>query len=244
MKRETPRSVQPIKRRKAYEEVVDAIQRYIVEHELEADDRLPSERELTQMLGVSSRTVREAVMNLQTKGVLRVAHGQGVYVANNQMNTFLDALTDSVRFVLSGDRALLFEVIMIRRMIDGELTARAAKIRSDDQLERLKGIVAAQKRAMDDDDVDTYNEMDVRFHEEIVNIAGYRIIEAIYKQLYGLIIKTFHETGYSPGSMQKSFPEHKRIVELIQRRDGDAARRLVEKHLERTLQYFRSEPDG
>lgn len=229
-------ALKPLHRRLVYEDVMDAIQNYIVEQKLTPNTRLPSEQELARMLGVGNRSVREALKSLQTRGMVTIRHGKGVYVADDQMNTFLNAISDSLGRLLHSNSDLVTEVILVRRMIEGELTSVAAQVRTDGQLAGLRSLLEQQRAAMQANNVDRYNEMDVEFHEAIVRVAGYRIIEELYRQFYGMLMKTFRRTGHIPGSMSISFPEHEQIFLCIERKDAATARMVVETHINRTLQ--------
>ncbi|MGH3123606.1 MAG: FadR/GntR family transcriptional regulator, partial [Streptosporangiaceae bacterium] len=61
--------------------VAEQIEHFVAGNELAPGDRLPGERELCDLLGVSRASVREALRSLETRGVVRVQHGKGVFVA-------------------------------------------------------------------------------------------------------------------------------------------------------------------
>ncbi len=61
--------------------VAGQIERFVAGNGLAPGDRLPGERELCELLGVSRASVREALRSLETRGVVRVRHGKGVFVA-------------------------------------------------------------------------------------------------------------------------------------------------------------------
>jgi len=70
----------PIKTRKIYEEIVEQLKDMLSRGELRPGDRLPSEREMAESLGVSRASVREALTALEAIGILDIRPGEGTYV--------------------------------------------------------------------------------------------------------------------------------------------------------------------
>src|SRR6202043_2315038 len=65
-----------------FSRVAEQVERFITGNSLSPGDRLPGERELCELLGVSRTSVREALRSLQTRGIVAVRHGKGVFVAD------------------------------------------------------------------------------------------------------------------------------------------------------------------
>ena len=64
--------------------VVDQLIGYILRDNMQPGDKIPTEAELIQMLGVSRSTVREAVRRLETRNILEVRQGAGTFVSDKR----------------------------------------------------------------------------------------------------------------------------------------------------------------
>jgi len=76
------RSLQTLPRERLIDRAAEAIKDHILTNELKGGDRLPSELELARSLGVSRNVIRQAVSSLEMLGVVSVARGRGIYVAD------------------------------------------------------------------------------------------------------------------------------------------------------------------
>src|SRR3990170_1975033 len=102
-----------------YESVVNHLEQAIESGVYPAGSRLPSERELAEQLGVSRPVVREAIIVLQSHGMVQIRHGAGVFVQTKRKSA-PDIGMDS--------EAGPFEVIEARRLLEGEIAALAAEL--------------------------------------------------------------------------------------------------------------------
>jgi GntR family transcriptional regulator of bglA len=75
-----------------YEEVAGDLVRYIHDHELEADDKLPSIQEMVDYYKVSKNTVLSALNDLERQGLIYQVRGSGVYVRGNTRKGYINLL--------------------------------------------------------------------------------------------------------------------------------------------------------
>src|SRR5690242_1909387 len=80
-------ALSPVARKPLYERLVEHLRAYVVEAGLSAGDRLPSERDLAERLGVSRASVRQAIVALEVQGVLEVKHGGGTFLRTTRVDT-------------------------------------------------------------------------------------------------------------------------------------------------------------
>ena len=73
-------------------EIIRYIQNYIEENDLKAGDKLPSQEQLLEMMGVSRTSLREAMKTLEARNVLEVRNGKGVYVGSQMDSAFLSLM--------------------------------------------------------------------------------------------------------------------------------------------------------
>src|SRR6056297_2434474 len=110
--------------------VTRQIEKLILRGILRPGERLPSERELAERLGVSRPSLREAVADLQARGLLDTRAGAGIFVADILGAAFSPAL---IRLISSHDEAV-FDVIAFRRDMESLAAERAARLGSDTDL--------------------------------------------------------------------------------------------------------------
>ena len=101
---------EPIHNKNNYQYIVDQIKQLILDGELIVGDRLPSERDLSEMYQVSRASVREALKALETIGLLESRHGGGNYIVNH----LKEQLTDNLSLVFVLDHCKLKDLTSLR----------------------------------------------------------------------------------------------------------------------------------
>jgi GntR family transcriptional repressor for pyruvate dehydrogenase complex len=132
-----------ITQEKLSHEVVRQIEGLILRGILRPGERLPAERELSDRLGVSRPSLREALADLQERGLLISRAGAGVFVADVLGSAFSDAL---VTLFSTHDEAV-FDYIAFRRDMEGLAAERAAKLGSDTDLKVINTIFEKMEAA-------------------------------------------------------------------------------------------------
>src|ERR1700758_44254 len=141
-----PQALQPeleaIKRQKVYEAVAEQIQRLILT-KLNLGDKLPSERELADLLRVSRGSIRDAIRSLELLGLVEPRQGAGTIVrasSVDSMKPFADALRHR--------QAMVSDLLDFREMLEPPLAARAAKNADFEQLLSMDRILRRQEEKM------------------------------------------------------------------------------------------------
>src|SRR5574341_2360720 len=116
-------SFDPVRRTKVYEEVAARIRRLIADGRLRPGDKLPPERELAVMLGVSRTSVRDAIRTLEVAGLLEPRQGEGTVVRELSP----DNLVAPIASALMSRRDLLADLMEFRRMIEPPTAREAAE---------------------------------------------------------------------------------------------------------------------
>ncbi|WGD38304.1 FadR/GntR family transcriptional regulator [Lysinibacter sp. HNR] len=152
--------------------VVNQMQREITRGAWEIGSKIPSESELTEMLGVSRSSIREGVRSLVQLGLLETRQGDGTYVIAD----------DATRVALSRaiDHADIREVIRVRRALDVLAAHEAAASRTESDIVRLKKHLVDRADAIARGDIDGFARHDVAFHLEVVRASGNRLLVGLY----------------------------------------------------------------
>jgi len=205
----------------------------IVRGEMAPGDVLPTEAALGGRLGVSRTSVREAMKVLAAKGLVRARPKIGTVVQPRAAWNMLDpdllgwwsASGDPVPFVRG-----LFDV---RRMIEPAAAALAAERVSDTGAMRIAAAYEAMAREAAN--VETSVARDRDFHLAILEATGNDILLSLGRVIEAALVASFRiTTGSVPGALERTLPQHRRVMEAIVRRDAPAARAAMEALLDET----------
>ena len=211
--------------------VTRQIEKLILRGILRPGERLPAERELADKLGVSRPSLREAIADLQDKGLLTTRAGAGIYVADVLGSAFSDAL---IRLFADHDEAV-FDYIGFRRDLEGLAACRAARLASDTDLQVIQTIMdkmeAAHKKTNPADEA----RLDAEFHMAIIEASHNVIMLHMMRSMFQLLREGVF---YNRQVMFKQrttrgalLDQHRAINVAIQARDPDAARAAINAHL-------------
>lgn len=220
--------VGPIEKRALGKQVVGRVLELIRTGSLRAGDRLPPERELIEIFGISRPSLREALRALSTLGVVESHHGGGAYVSNLDARTLLAPLD----FYLSLTKANLDDAFDSRRVIEVEIVRRAAAKANKRDVAELKSIVSAHDTVQDDPV--GFRILDTRFHEKLSEIAGNAILQRIAYGLYnlGLDFQNFDRRARNePGLIAQSTQDHAEIASAIAAGDANRSVAAMTKHI-------------
>lgn len=207
------------------EEIVANLLTLIKERRLQAGDRLPPERELAAMLGVSRPSLREALRALSVMNVIEMRQGDGTYV------TSLDPqdLVEHLGFVFSLDDSTFSQLLEARRVVEPGLAAIAAQRITDEQLERLDAYLDQSQHAVGDSHA--FLEADLALHELITESAGNPILTRFMASISQLGRASRLLTVEIPGVPEQAAEAHRAIVAALKARDPEAAREAMTQHL-------------
>ena len=193
---------------------------------LRAGDRLPSERELIEILGISRPSLREALRALSMLGVIDSRHGGGAYVTDLEARTLLAPLD----FFLSLSASNLADTFESRRIVEIEIVRKAARNATPEDLDDLNGMIAAHETVLDDPV--GFRILDSRFHARLSAASGNVVLERIAYGLYNMGLDIRRRATQNLALIRQSTGDHKRIVEALNARDAERAGREMGIHLD------------
>ena len=212
--------------RRSYNKLSERLRRFMAEGKFRDGDRLPPERALAETFGVSRSSVREAIRALAEKGLLESRHGDGTYVRVPDMEPLRSALLEAV-----DSEGLMFdEVTEYRRIVEPAIAELAALRRTPEQLDRLKIIACDQQRRVlaEEDDGD----LDARFHLTLAECTGNRLLAATMERLNAIYAKGRTPELRDAAWRQFSVSSHLRIIDALERRAPEDARKKTEEHID------------
>jgi GntR family transcriptional repressor for pyruvate dehydrogenase complex len=226
--------LQPLKRTRLYEEIIDQILGQIRDGELSPGDRLPPERELAVQMGVSRTAVREALRAMETIGYVESKVGGGTFIRQITLTDVIDPL----KRAMGGDHRLHVDLVEVRLLLEPEAAARAAregnpaKIRAvGAAMERMEGEVAAGDPGAGGDKA---------FHRAVADASGNAAL-LMFLDLCGELMQDTQQTTLAiPGQPAKTLADHRRILKAIRAGDEAAASHAMKRHLEKAYLNLRT----
>ena len=207
-----------IARRKASHQAADAICGKLRSGAYRVGARLPSEHELGSELGVSRSTVREAVRELTSLGVLEIQHGRGTFVRSLRPDLLLRG--DSL-LAPPNDR-IREELLEVRNIVEPEAAALAATRATDEEIDRLRYDV---DRLAESIGYGIAPPEDLGFHLDLVRATH----NAALWRVSGAIISFYQWDGNLP--TEQDVIDHRAICEAVRDRDALRARQAMRDHL-------------
>ncbi len=227
----------PIKTQRVYMRIVGQIIDLVRRGEFPPGSQLPPERDLAEQLAVSRASLREALSALQLLGLVETRSGQGTFVCTEAPATLL-RLDASL---LYQDLESPFAILQARKVVEPSIAAFAARQRSDEALQRLKGI----QDLVESDPPGQYlsSEGDRRFHLAVAEATENPVLVSMMSIVYELMgqkpwLMLRNATAAAPERLQQYAGQHRRICEAIKAQDEKAAAARMKEHLESVERFM------
>jgi len=201
------------------------LREFINVQELKPGDRLMSERELAQRLGVSRTSVRQALTALRVGGLVEIRHGDGVYLLRSP-----EDVVPSLAEELLQSHAQLPAIMEVREALETQTARLAARRRSEADLDEMR--LALREMAAAIEQGDDGAEADRRFHGAITAASHNELLAGLMEQLADVIDQTRRASLSRPGRPPRSLMAHEQILQAISDHDEDGAARAMRDHLE------------
>ena len=229
--------IKAVRQERLYIKVAEQLSEHIDSGAIAIGERLPSERDLAELFGVSRPTIREAMIALEIAGRVETRSGSGVYVAGGPSNE-VTALPDDAPGPL--------ELLEARYHFESDAAALAAERATKKDIEAmekaLQAMMAENRRG------NLYEEADEQFHLLIAKASRNSAIHSAIRRLWNqrrtsAMSVFFHEKLRKQGS-RPVIHDHHTILDAVQKRDADAARDAMRTHLQRVIDVIVDEDDA
>lgn len=227
------------RRERLHSEVSSILESRILNGELKVGDRLDSESAIANEFGVSTRSVREAIQVLETKGLVRRRHGERTEVVRDDVDGYLETLAVTVRQRFSTDPDYLLQLMAVRRMIEAEVLEILTDLESPVTPE-IEAALQSMRAARDEGDFSGFVNADAAFHLALVHATDNQVLQHIYDNLSGLINEVMHISSRVPTkSLDEAYAEHASIFDLIMARDKAGSKALLRAQIDNSADYLR-----
>ena len=211
--------------------VVRQIELLILRGILRPGERLPAERELSERLGVSRPSLREAVAELQEEGLLVTKAGSGIYVAEVLGSAFSPAL---LRLFSTHDEAV-FDYVSFRRDMEALAAERAARLASSYDLEVIQTIFGKMEACHNKRNTEEEARLDAQFHSAIIeashNVVMLHMMRSMFDLLRAGVFYNRQVMFRQRTSRAALLDQHRAINDALQARDPAGAAAAVRTHL-------------
>lgn len=228
--------IHAVEPRRLYRQIAEQIGALIASGEFAPGKRLPPERHLAQMLGVSRPSVREALIALEIAGLVDVRVGSGIYVRDAASPA--PAVTASAAPEVPDPGP--FELLRARRLIEGETAALAAKSSKEQDLDAINESIAwmVQENERNAPTQEGDREFHIRIAEASGNSALAVVVRGLWDQRYRPMYTKIEQHFSTPALRAQSLSDHVAIFEAIEKKDARAARAAMHRHLDRVYREF------
>jgi DNA-binding FadR family transcriptional regulator len=219
-----------IKQNRMFEEIVNQVFESMLRGDLKPNDKLPSEKELGQIFGVSRVTVREAIRSLEQFGAIEVRQGSmgGAYLKEMDIDAVVQQTVNAFRMTnitfqhLTEARSVLEETIL------GKLISSNNHDRNFKKLD--ESIVEAKKHFKNYKNRDRLR-ANFRFHSIIAEMTENPIIIFMHKLIVDFSFYFFENVEPSISMIEKTFIDHEKIVELLKQGEFENASNACSTHI-------------
>ncbi|WP_425862630.1 FadR/GntR family transcriptional regulator [Arthrobacter sp. TWP1-1] len=216
------------------DEAITKIKDMIISGELSAGDRLPPEKELSEKLGLSRSSLREAVKALEIIKVLDVRRGDGTYVTSLEPKLLTEAMTFIVD--LHQDESIL-DIFEVRRILEPAAAAMAAGRITAEEIAALR---ATMENIDDSTSVEQLVEHDLIFHQLITSAADNSYLASVLDALSSSTVRARIWRGLTQEkAVDRTLSEHASIIEALERGDAELAKALLTVHISGVEHWLR-----
>lgn len=202
----------------------------ILDEGLDVGDALPTESELSAVLGVGRNTVRESLKVLQALGVIEIRHGFGMFVAPNNFTALTDGLAFRGRLSLRHRGGEAMELIDVRQALESGLIGSAIDLMTRERLKDLRNTMEAMEAAASAGS--PLAELDAEFHRRLyapldndllINLMD--VFWKVYRQIHDAL-------GSGPVDLGEQVSDHWAIFEAVAAGDKALASERLQRHFD------------
>ncbi|MGW1027992.1 GntR family transcriptional regulator [Streptomyces sp. NPDC002577] len=214
-----PKEARPGTGEQAKQHALAQLRQAILRGEMAPAQRLV-ENELAEQFGVTRASVRAALIELESEGLVERIRNRG----------------SRVRLVTVEEAVAITECRMV---LEGLCAAKAAVAASDEQLSELADLGTAMSKAVADGEPVTYSELNQQLHTRIREFSDQPVAVELLERLNAQLVRHRFQLALRPGRPQQSLSEHLAMIETIRARDPQAAEAAVRAHLEGVIAALR-----
>ncbi|MEO8219334.1 MAG: FadR/GntR family transcriptional regulator [Specibacter sp.] len=206
------------------------IMELILERDLDAGDPLPTESELSEVLGVGRNTLRESLKVLQALGVIEIRHGFGMFVAPNNFDALADGLTFRGRLSLRHEGLEALQLVDIRQALESGLISACIAVVTDEHLVRIEAAVVKMEELAQRGE--SFTEADAEFHRLLFEPLNNDLLMNLMSVFWKVYRKIHMEIGAGGTDLVHTASQHRDIYTAVAAKDAKNASKLLRSHFD------------
>lgn len=208
--------------------VTERVLRWVSEGRYKQGDKLPTEAKLTEMLGVSRGSLREAIKQLQLMGIVDVRQGDGTYLKDIGFDSI--PLTRLIGNLLTFAQSEFLDLMHIRKLVECEAIRLTIKNASEEEISELG--VLLEKMDAEFSDRTKFLQDDLIFHRKIAMMSHNVVLPIVLVPICDLLFKQRQVLVELAGVPSRGHNYHLRIFKALKARNSTQAVEMMRKHLE------------
>ena len=229
---------------KVSDKVVQSLRILIEHNNMQVGDRLPAERKLCEQLSVSRSSLREAIQQLTSMGILQSRGGAGTFLQQLSSNWSQHQIVQPLSHLIDQDPAYRFDVQEARIVLEGGTAWYAAQRATPEDLLNIRRCYEQISHSQGLCNDDQAAQADAKFHLAIAEASHNLVLIQMMRSLFDLLqfnVVLGRRKVYSePRRFDQLHLQHHQVMAAIERRDPEAARKAVCGHIEFVIQQVRS----
>lgn len=228
---------------KVSDKVVQDLRTLVEKNQMQVGDRLPAERKLCEQLGVSRSSLREAIQQLTSQGMLVSKVGAGTFLQQLPTNWSQYQIVQPLSNLIDEDPAYRFDVQEARMVLEGGTAWYAAQRATAEDLKNIRACYEqiAHFQILGDDDQAAI--ADAKFHLAIAEASHNLVLIQMMRGLFDLlqynVVLGRRKVYTEAHRFDQLHDQHFQVMDAIERQDPEAARSAVCEHIEFVVQQVR-----
>lgn len=228
---------------KVSDKVVQDLRTLVEKNQMQVGDRLPAERKLCEQLGVSRSSLREAIQQLTSQGMLVSKVGAGTFLQQLPTNWSQYQIVQPLSNLIDEDPAYRFDVQEARMVLEGGTAWYAAQRATAEDLKNIRACYEqiAHFQILGDDDQAAI--ADAKFHLAIAEASHNLVLIQMMRGLFDLlqynVVLGRRKVYTEAHRFDQLHDQHFQVMDAIERQDPEAARSAVCGHIEFVVRQVR-----
>lgn len=220
--------IKPLEKFVLIDQIIEKIEKLITNGDLKPGDFMPGERILSEKLGVSRTSLRQALKALNVMGVLEILPGKRTYIKES----FSDILINPFRFIKAVHSIKIKELFEARCVLEEGFVQMAAKKAKSNDISQINSYIDDAEKNIDNKDAFVYSEF--KFHQCIFETADNKVLTAVMNSLNELllVLEKYEKDYLCKSDRTFSLQQHKEIYKAIKEKDPEKARVAMHIHLD------------
>jgi DNA-binding FadR family transcriptional regulator len=216
--------------------IIAGILGYLHERKLQPGDRLPSERDFAERLGVGRNAVREALATLVTLRMVESRPNSGIYLRDVEQESSFEALVMLTGMGATPTTKEVTETMEVRAHLEHLAVALACLRRTEVDLVRLEDVLRRTDETLSEGS--NIAVLDTEFHIALVEAAHNSILVRVLNAFYQFTAARRQVMFEDQVQGKASARDHRRLLEYIRGREAASAQKLIVKHMNRARSYW------